>query len=232
VESWIWIGGALLLGVVLGAAVFAWLTRRDRADQGEVERLRAELEEYREEVTEHFVETAQLVNNLTRSYKAVYDHLEHGAYRLVGDEKLRKELGYVEPEPVKPEYIGRREQSAVLGRSGAAANEPGRKEKPSIDRRPEESAAVPAGAAEAAPAETPQESAAGNGASAGETQAEPTDSRRRQPEPGGDALTGVALNDVALNDVALNDNAPAADDGSTGGAHDDGPPEEDRDAVG
>jgi hypothetical protein len=150
VESWIWIGGALLLGVVLGAAVFAWLTRRDRAEQGEVERLRAELEEYRVEVTEHFVETAQLVNNLTRSYKAVYDHLEHGAYRLVGDEKLRKELGYVEPEPVKPEYIGRREQSAVLRRPGAATNEPDRGEKPPIDRQPDESAAVPAEAAEAA----------------------------------------------------------------------------------
>jgi uncharacterized membrane-anchored protein YhcB (DUF1043 family) len=116
-DSWMWIGAALLLGAVLGAATYAWTMRRDRFDRETVNRLRAELEEYREEVTEHFVETAQLVNNLTRSYKAVYDHLEHGAYRLVGDEKLRKELGYVESEPVKLEYIGRRKQSAIHPRT-------------------------------------------------------------------------------------------------------------------
>lgn len=144
-DIWIWIGIALLAGLAAGAALAAWYFRRQRADAKAVSELQAELDEYKHEVTEHFVQTAELVNNMTRSYKAVYDHLEHGAYRLIGEETLRKELGYVDSEPVKLEYIGRRDRAAVLGpaasggtggdaeRGGSAGREPA--SEPSRDDR-------------------------------------------------------------------------------------------------
>ncbi|MEX2536019.1 MAG: DUF1043 family protein [Trueperaceae bacterium] len=114
-EMWIWIGGALIVGVVLGAVGALLTLRRRRGDAGKADSIRREFEGYKEEVNDHFVQTTELVNNLTHSYKAVYDHLEQGAYRLVGEEALRKQLGNVDSESVKLEYIGRRERSAVLG---------------------------------------------------------------------------------------------------------------------
>lgn len=120
---WLWIGLALVVGGIVGAVAATLLARRSRGDQDSAKRVRAELEEYRLEVKEHFVQTAELVNNLTRSYKAVYDHLESGAYGLVGDEALRKELGDVEEEPIKLEYIGTRGPVALVGSSDTGVGE-------------------------------------------------------------------------------------------------------------
>jgi uncharacterized membrane-anchored protein YhcB (DUF1043 family) len=109
------IGVALLAGAVLGAAGATLLARRNRGDSEKAELLRSELDGYKQNVSEHFVQTAELVNELTRSYKAVYDHLEQGAYRLVGEEALRRQLADVDAEPVKLEYIGSRDRELVLG---------------------------------------------------------------------------------------------------------------------
>ncbi len=62
-----------------------------------------ELDSFKEEVSDHFVETASLVNQMTQSYKAVYEHLEKGAYKLVGEENLQKRLADVQAEL---EFIG------------------------------------------------------------------------------------------------------------------------------
>ena len=58
----------------------------------ELERSREELEEaragherWRESVSDHFVKTADLVGEMTRSYAAVYDHLASGAQRFAGE---------------------------------------------------------------------------------------------------------------------------------------------------
>jgi uncharacterized membrane-anchored protein YhcB (DUF1043 family) len=82
--------------------------RHDTNNPEQLEKLQSELDSYREEVSEHFVKTAHLVNELTHSYKAVYDHLERGAYKLVGSETLHQRLEKVEAEPVMLEYIGQR----------------------------------------------------------------------------------------------------------------------------
>ncbi len=69
-------------GVVIGLTL-AWYVgpaaRRARRLQCEIDRLHAEYQGYRGEVTRHFERTGELVNALTRSYKAVYDHLARGA---------------------------------------------------------------------------------------------------------------------------------------------------------
>ncbi|MCA9838690.1 MAG: DUF1043 family protein [Trueperaceae bacterium] len=110
----VWIILALAVGL-LGGFLLA-RSRRNEVfveDTTKVSRLEAELGEkeleladYKENVSDHFVETADLINQLTHSYKAVYDHLERGAFQLVGAEDLKKRLGNIEAEPVKLEYIG------------------------------------------------------------------------------------------------------------------------------
>lgn len=107
-NSWFFLIIAFVAGSLIGFFVGSFRRRPAPEDPAEVERLRQELQQYREEVSDHFVKTADLVNNLTHSYRAVYEHLEGGAYQLVGEETLQKRLANVDAEPVMLEYIGGR----------------------------------------------------------------------------------------------------------------------------
>lgn len=49
--------------------------------------LQGKYDHYQESVTQHFVTTAQLVNNLTSSYREVHDHLQQGAASLCADNR-------------------------------------------------------------------------------------------------------------------------------------------------
>ncbi|HYC56850.1 MAG TPA: DUF1043 family protein [Candidatus Binatia bacterium] len=73
--------GGIALGVVLG---FFLLPARREAKRLrlELEQTRAEHEEYKSGVSAHFVKTAELVGEMTKSYAAVYDHLAGGAQKF------------------------------------------------------------------------------------------------------------------------------------------------------
>lgn len=75
---------AFAAGLAIGAGVVWYLSHRGREGGENARRLRHELDRYRQEVGEHFGETAELVHSLDRSYRSVYEHLEKGAARLVG----------------------------------------------------------------------------------------------------------------------------------------------------
>ncbi len=118
---WLWLVVGGIVGMLLGFGVAFGLLRR-RGDAAELRRLERELEleAYRDDVSDHFVRTAELVNALTQDYRAVYEHLESGAYELVGEAELRKRIPGVDADPVMLEYIGRR----ALDRSDAAPRSP------------------------------------------------------------------------------------------------------------
>lgn len=50
--------------------------------------LQARHDDYQQQVGEHFQQTAELVNQLTNSYKALHDHLVQGASTLADDPRL------------------------------------------------------------------------------------------------------------------------------------------------
>jgi uncharacterized membrane-anchored protein YhcB (DUF1043 family) len=124
----------LLAGMLLGIGLYWWMYQArvnkaktldrelERRDQ-ELSEVREQLQhmvqrdrdmsDYKHKVDDHFVETAALINQMTQSYKAVYDHLEKGAMSLVGKETLQKRLSNVQAEPVKLEYIGLSSQTAA-----------------------------------------------------------------------------------------------------------------------
>ncbi len=97
---------SLVVGVLIGFLVSAMFKKDNKEEQEKLIALEEEFADYRTEVSDHFVETAAMVNQLTSSYKNVYDHLEKGAYKLVGEEELHKRLENVESQPVLLEYIG------------------------------------------------------------------------------------------------------------------------------
>lgn len=84
---------AVITGGMIGIGITLALHQNMRRKLKVLEDVEKEYESYKNNVTRHFVGTAGLVNQLTQSYKAVYDHLEQGAVELVGEEKLKKELG-------------------------------------------------------------------------------------------------------------------------------------------
>ena len=96
-NPWLLTVAGFLVGLAVGAAlVFAW-SRRGR-NEPTARRLRREYDNYRQEVSTHFAETAELVNRLTTSYQAVYDHLERGAARLIGPESSPRALADANPQ--------------------------------------------------------------------------------------------------------------------------------------
>jgi len=97
--SSLWIIGALgvLLGIGLGSIVTYTLTRRNNRNQNlqeELDQLVERFAEYREQVSQHFMHTSDLVQEMTRSYRAVYEHLATGAYHLCADQADAPSLGH------------------------------------------------------------------------------------------------------------------------------------------
>ena len=103
-----WMILALLIGMLIGSLITRYSLRERLEKAASKEAVKNEFTEFKTQVNDHFLETASLVNQMTQSYKAVYDHLEKGATGLVGEEVLRKQLADVESEPVVLEYIGQK----------------------------------------------------------------------------------------------------------------------------
>ena len=79
----------IAIGLIIGGAAGFFLGRLDdfsqkekQAMQDKLDQAQKEMANYKHEVTEHFVATAGLVNNLTESYQAVHEHLAKGAKSL------------------------------------------------------------------------------------------------------------------------------------------------------
>ncbi|MGB5306037.1 MAG: DUF1043 family protein [Gammaproteobacteria bacterium] len=93
-----WVIGLLsfLLGGTLGCIV-AYLinTRhgRTRKLQEELDQLKDRFTDYRDQVTQHFMRTSELVQEMTQSYRSVYEHLATGAQQLCGEEAPGPRIG-------------------------------------------------------------------------------------------------------------------------------------------
>ena len=79
----------LTIGLVIGIAAGLFIGQLDDLKRKQHEEMQHKLEsaekelvDYKSKVTEHFVQTSVLVNNMTDSYKAIHDHLSTGAGTL------------------------------------------------------------------------------------------------------------------------------------------------------
>nr|WP_277610949.1 DUF1043 family protein [Microbulbifer celer] len=88
-----------VLGLVLGAllAFLATRNRQNAVDRTQELELRlkeanTKLEDFQQQVNEHFDQTSQLVNNLTHSYREVHEYLANSAMRLSSQDIGRQML--------------------------------------------------------------------------------------------------------------------------------------------
>jgi uncharacterized membrane-anchored protein YhcB (DUF1043 family) len=89
-QSSLWVIGiiCLLIGIVLGCMItYALMARNGRTHQLQLElnQLKEHFRDYRDQVTHHFMRTSELVQEMTQSYRSVYEHLASGAQRLCGE---------------------------------------------------------------------------------------------------------------------------------------------------
>ena len=88
--------GCLALGICVGVIIASRLKKsspeRITALEEHVQELQTQHEKYRENVGQHFSMTAELVQQLTESYRDVYQHLAAGAQDLCSGEVANKLL--------------------------------------------------------------------------------------------------------------------------------------------
>jgi uncharacterized membrane-anchored protein YhcB (DUF1043 family) len=80
--------GAAVVGVIIGYLASKKMGASLKAQallQQQIEELQNQQQNYRNEVSDHFVETAQLFNQLTNSYRDVHNHLAESAQNLAGE---------------------------------------------------------------------------------------------------------------------------------------------------
>ena len=88
--SWMWSIGLIsfAFGIAVGFAINFYLNpdnKRSEKLEQELDQLKRETEQYRGEVAEHFKRTSELVQEMTSSYKNVYEHLASGSANLCTD---------------------------------------------------------------------------------------------------------------------------------------------------
>ncbi|MGS2724191.1 YhcB family protein [Porticoccus sp. GXU_MW_L64] len=86
-----------LICLVAGAVIGMLLSRLTNPEQQKVRELESKLQQaenslkdYQQEVTEHFIQTSGLINNLTQSYKAVHEHMASSAMHLANPDISRQ----------------------------------------------------------------------------------------------------------------------------------------------
>lgn len=192
-ENWIWIMLALVAGVLLGGGAVWWLGR-NRGDGRSVAELEKENQRFKAEVTDHFVETARLINQMTDSYKAVFDHLSGGAQQLVDPKDLRERLE-VEHREVRLHRIGASERPSApgsttqvnAGKKPAPAQESGQKSNETSKRPAAETPKKDAGDRSQASNRAPQHESKNESKndSKGGSEADPLKTRPAQPSASG-----------------------------------------------
>jgi uncharacterized membrane-anchored protein YhcB (DUF1043 family) len=77
----------LIIGFIVGTIIGLRKSPAKKAEELEqhLSEMQQQQENYQHEVTEHFTQTAELLDKLTNSYRDVHNHLAQGAQALTGE---------------------------------------------------------------------------------------------------------------------------------------------------
>ena len=83
---------AVLFGLVVGAIIMYFASGSSKNEQEKIAQVEKKLNKYQQDVVQHFETTADLVDDLTQSYKKVFDHLSVSAKQLLTDEQVKEQI--------------------------------------------------------------------------------------------------------------------------------------------
>ncbi len=98
----------LLVGLgsfIVGVLITLLFKRGNRKQQAELEAAKKALQDYREAVNNHFIDTADAVDELTRSYQNVFAQLSRGAEELMTPEAYRRQLEQRSGQSITLSYL-------------------------------------------------------------------------------------------------------------------------------
>lgn len=102
------VGG--VFGLLLGMLIM-FLLHKKSAHHGDAQAVQQKLDAYQEQVEGHFAKTADLIDNLTESYKAVFEHLSESAETLLTEEQIKNQLANRKSREVTIKYLKGSENS-------------------------------------------------------------------------------------------------------------------------
>lgn len=82
----------LVVGVVIGAVAMRFgnrTLRQQQSLQSDLEKSKAELEQYRQELVGHFARSAELLDNMARDYRQLYQHMAKSSNSLLPDASVQ-----------------------------------------------------------------------------------------------------------------------------------------------
>jgi len=90
----------LSIGVIAGFAAGFYFSHLNDGNkkkcedlEGQLTNAKDEISSYKQNVTNHFVKTSNLINNMTDSYRAIYDHMSEGAKSLCPESLIDNPVG-------------------------------------------------------------------------------------------------------------------------------------------
>lgn len=86
--TWEYALAGLVVGIIIGAVVMRFGSkklREQRSMQYELEKTKAELADYRDELTTHFARSAELLDNLSRDHRLLHQHVAKGSQHLLSE---------------------------------------------------------------------------------------------------------------------------------------------------
>lgn len=81
--------GGLVVGLLTGRTLHPGEQER-KTTEHKLKEAQERLQDYEHEVTEHFIKTSELFNNLSHSYRDVHEYLSASAMRLTGADTSKK----------------------------------------------------------------------------------------------------------------------------------------------
>jgi len=109
-ENLIYILVAGVLGLLLGMLLMQLLHKQSTSTT-DVKAVQEKLDSYQLEVETHFSKTADLIDNLTDSYKQVFEHLSDSAENLLTDEQIQHQLSNRKSREVTIKYLKSKDQT-------------------------------------------------------------------------------------------------------------------------
>ena len=123
----------LVVGIIIGAVAMRFGNRKLRQQQAlqyELEKNKAELDEYREELVSHFARSAELLDTMAHDYRQLYQHMAKSSSSLLPELSAGCRSG---PPPQSGSNAGKSASGSgerTGGRNGQSGTEnPGRIQK-------------------------------------------------------------------------------------------------------